>query len=151
MSERSESNSLLDPFGLLRDLRNNQLDTWSKAMLDLVSSEAYTRALFSALETYLTGSAPYRQMLEKAMLQTLQQAQMPSRADVTSLAERLTHIEFRLDDLDAALADLRRPVAAPPAPVAAPETTAPATAAARPKRRAARATAPADPANGGQP
>jgi hypothetical protein len=34
---------------------------------------------------------------------------MPSRADVISLAERLTHIEMRLDDLEAKLEENSRP------------------------------------------
>jgi hypothetical protein len=47
---------------------------------------------------------------------------MPTRADITSLAERLTNIEMRLDDLEARLADNRKsarkaasPKARPPA------------------------------------
>ena len=33
---------------------------------------------------------------------------MPTRADVTGLAERLTNIEMRLDDLDARLDEMQR-------------------------------------------
>ncbi len=33
---------------------------------------------------------------------------MPSRADVVSIAERMTNIEMRLDDLDAKLDDIQR-------------------------------------------
>ena len=35
---------------------------------------------------------------------------MPSRDDVTRLAERLTNVEMRLDDLDAKLDDILRAV-----------------------------------------
>jgi len=55
------------------------------------------------LDTYLSASSPFREAVEKSMLQTLQQLSMPSRADFVSLAERITHIEMKLDDLDAGL------------------------------------------------
>jgi hypothetical protein len=42
---------------------------------------------------------------------------MPSRSDVTSVAERLTNIEMRLDDLEAKIDDVqraaRKPASAP--------------------------------------
>jgi hypothetical protein len=48
-------------------------------------------------------SAPFQEAIRKAMTQVLTQLNMPTRDDVTSLAERLTNIEIRLDDLDAKL------------------------------------------------
>jgi hypothetical protein len=42
------------------------------------------------------------------MTQVLTNANMPTRADVTGLAERLTNIEVRLDDLEAKLDAGRR-------------------------------------------
>ena len=59
------------------------------------------------LDTYLTVSTPFREAVEKAMLKTLEQLAMPSRADVVSIAERMTNIEMRLDDLDAKLDVIR--------------------------------------------
>jgi hypothetical protein len=52
------------------------------------------------------------------MTQVLTQLNMPIRTDITSLAERLTHIEMRLDDLEAKLDERSRP-----APKAAPGKT----------------------------
>jgi polyhydroxyalkanoate synthesis regulator phasin len=46
---------------------------------------------------------PFRRLLETAMTQVLTQLNMPTRSDITSLAERLTNIEMRLDDLDTKL------------------------------------------------
>jgi hypothetical protein len=46
---------------------------------------------------------PFRKAMETSMTQSLSNLQMPTRADVTRLAERLTNIEMRLDDLDAKL------------------------------------------------
>ena len=55
------------------------------------------------LDVWLSNSAPFRKVIEKAMTQALANLNMPSRDDVTRLAERLTNIEMRLDDLDAKL------------------------------------------------
>jgi hypothetical protein len=60
------------------------------------------------LDTYLTASTPFREALEKAMVRTLEQLAMPTRADVVSIAERMTNIEMRLDDLDAKLDTIQR-------------------------------------------
>ena len=72
-------------------------------MVEMVNTEAYAQATGAMLDTYLTVSAPFREAVEKAMLKTLEQLAMPSRADVVSIAERMTNIEMRLDDMDAKL------------------------------------------------
>jgi hypothetical protein len=41
--------------------------------------------------------------MQKVLAQTLQELNLPSRADFASFSERLTNIEMRLDDLDAKL------------------------------------------------
>jgi hypothetical protein len=72
-------------------------------MVDVVNSEQYAKAAGAALDTYLTASTPFREVLEKAMTKALEQLSMPSRSDLLGLSERLTHIEMRLDDMDAKL------------------------------------------------
>jgi hypothetical protein len=110
---------MFDPFEPWRGMRDGYLDAWSKAMIEAVNSDAYAKATGTMLDTYLTASAPFREAVEKAMEQALTQLSMPSRADFTGLAERLTNIEMRLDDLDAVLTRmdgmLKKMVAAPPA------------------------------------
>ncbi len=86
-----------------RGMRDTYLDAWAKSMVEMVNTEAYAQATGSMLDTYLTVSAPFREAVEKAMLKTLEQLAMPSRADVVSIAERMTNIEMRLDDMDAKL------------------------------------------------
>ena len=71
----------------------------------------YAQASGAMLDAWLTSSAPFRKAIESTMTQVLTQLNMPTRSDVTNLAERLTHIEMRLDDLEAKL-DERQP--APP-------------------------------------
>ena len=112
MSQKPEASNPLDPFGTWRAMRDTNLETWSKMMIDLVNSEAYSQATSQWLDTYLTLSQPFQQILEKTTTQVLTGFNMPIRSDVTSLAERLTNVEMRLDDIDAKLDDIQRAVQA---------------------------------------
>jgi hypothetical protein len=98
----------MDPMDPWRGVRDIYMDAWSKAMVDMVNTEAYAQATGTMLDTYLTVSAPFREAVEKAMLRTLEQLAMPSRAEVVSIAERMTNIEMRLDDMDAKLDNILR-------------------------------------------
>jgi hypothetical protein len=145
MSQPPDPVNPFDPFGTLRTARDAYMDTWSKAMLDLVNSEGYAQATSRMLDTYLTMSNPVRKLLESSMAQVLAQLNMPTRADVVSLAERMTNIELRLDDLDTRFDQLERllrerPVA--PAASAAPTDLA----ASAPARRRGRPPSAAKPA-----
>jgi BMFP domain-containing protein YqiC len=84
-------------------MRDTGMDSWSKMMIQLVNNDAYAQASGAMLDAWLTSSAPFRKAIESAMTQVLTQLNMPTRTDITSLAERLTHIEMRLDDLEAKL------------------------------------------------
>jgi hypothetical protein len=103
MADQANNNKPFDPMEPWRGMRDAYLDTWAKSMVEMVNTEAYAQATGAMLDTYLTVSAPFREAVEKAMLKTLEQLAMPSRADVISLAERMTNIEMRLDDMDAKL------------------------------------------------
>jgi hypothetical protein len=106
--EQKNDNKPYDPMEPWRGMRDAYLDAWSKTMVDMVNTEAYAQATGAMLDSYLTVSTPFREALEKAMLKTLEQLAMPSRADIISIAERMTHIEMRLDDLDAKLDDMQK-------------------------------------------
>jgi hypothetical protein len=95
-----------DPMEPWRGMRDVYLDAWAKTMVEMVNSEAYAQANGAMLDTYLSVSTPFREAIEKAMLKTLEQLAMPTRADIVSIAERMTNIEMRLDDLDAKLDQL---------------------------------------------
>jgi len=92
-----------DPMSSFRQMRDAYLDVWAKAMVETVNTEAYAKATGTLLDSYLAVSSPFRDAVEKAMLQALTQLSMPSRADFIGLAERLTNVEMRLDDMDAKL------------------------------------------------
>jgi hypothetical protein len=111
----TEPKSQAEPYNFFeawKGMRDAGMDAWAKAMVEAVKSEDYARTTGAMLDAYLTASIPFREMVEKTMGQALQQMNMPSRADLTSMAERLTNIEMRLDDLDAKLSEaLTRPAA----------------------------------------
>jgi hypothetical protein len=107
MSTQPDIPYTLDPFGTLRSLRDVNLESWSKMMIDLVNSEAYSQATSQWLDTYMTISQPFKRVIETTMAQVLTGLNMPTLAEVTSLAARMTNIEMRLDDLDAKLDDIK--------------------------------------------
>ena len=102
-NNNNSSDKPFDPMEPWRGVRDAYLDAWSKAMIEMVNNESYAQATGALLNTSLAVSAPFREVLEKTMLKTLEQLSMPSRADIVSIAERITNIEMRLDDLDAKL------------------------------------------------
>jgi hypothetical protein len=108
MSQTDDTFNLFDPTGMLKGMRDSSMEAWSKAMIQLVNSEAYARGTGTMLDAWLTNSVPFRKALEAVMTQVLSGLNLPSRADVISLAERLTNIEMRLDDLDARLDQVQR-------------------------------------------
>src|SRR5512133_3411621 len=130
MSQRVAPLNPLDPLGVwrgttdasmqvLREARDANMQAWSRFMIDFVNSEAYSQVTNQWLDSYLTVSQPFRQALEKTMTQVLGSLNMPTRGDVTSLAQRLTNIEVRLDDLDGRLDEIQRALQTLAAPRAA--------------------------------
>lgn len=105
MSEGQTTNSSkpYDPMEPFRGMRDAYLEAMAKTMTDAVNSDAYAQASGAMLDNTLSMSAPFREALEKTMLQVLQQLSLPSRQDIIGLAERFTNLEMRLDDMDASL------------------------------------------------
>ena len=108
MSQPNDIPNPFDPFSFWRTTQNASLEAWSKAMIELVNTEAYAEATGRILDSYLAVSGPMRKVVEQAMAQVLGQVNMPTRAEVLSLAERMTNIEMRLDDLDARFDEVQR-------------------------------------------
>jgi hypothetical protein len=107
MSEKKNNDfDIFDPTGVFKAVRNSNMEAWSKTMVDFVNTETYAEATGKMLDGWLSSSAPFRKLLENAMTQSLANLSMPSRDEVTRLAERLTNIELRLDDMDAKLDEL---------------------------------------------
>jgi polyhydroxyalkanoate synthesis regulator phasin len=104
MSQPIETFNPFDPTGMFKSFRDGGMDNWSKLMIQLVNSDAYAQATATMLDTWLSSSSVFRKLIESTVTQVLTSLNMPTRADITNLAERLTNIEKRLDDLDAKLA-----------------------------------------------
>jgi hypothetical protein len=97
-----------DPLEQFRGMRDTYLDAMAKAMVEAVNTEGYAQATGAMLDNSLTISAPFREAMEKSMLQVLQQLSLPSRQDIVALAERFINLEMRLDDMDAKLDRLEK-------------------------------------------
>lgn len=107
MNKRPDDANMLDPMAPWRSMRDAGMEAWSKAMIDMVNTEEFAQSLGAYLDAYLAVSAPLRKQMETTMTQVLAQLNMPSRTDVTGLAERLTNIEMRLDDMEAKLDEVQ--------------------------------------------
>lgn len=103
MSQDNDGYNPFDPMGLMKNMQSTSMDSWSKMMIQLVNTEAYAHATGATLDAWLTTSTPFKKALESTMTKVLTNLNLPTRADVTGLAERLTNIEMRLDDLEANL------------------------------------------------
>ena len=112
MSESNNQFDIFDPTGMLKSMRNDSMEAWSKAMVQFVNTSAYADATGKMLDVWLSNSAPFRKQMENVMSHALANLSMPSREEVTRLAERLTNIELRLDDLDAKLDQMLQAVQA---------------------------------------
>ena len=123
MSQQPETPEPFDPFAPWRVTRDAAMEAWSKVMIDFVNSEAYSQATSQWLDTYLTLSQPFQHVIETTMTQVLTRLNMPTRADITSLAARMTNIEMRLDDLDIKLDEIQRAIKALPTSNHAANTT----------------------------
>ena len=102
MSDKQQPVNPFDP-ATWQAGRDAYLDAWAKAMVEAVNTDQYAKATGQMLDSYLSASHPLREVLERSMVQALQHLNMPSSADLTALAERVTNIEMRLDDMDAKL------------------------------------------------
>ena len=103
MTQTNNDFNPFDPSGMFKDMRDANMGAWAKMMVELVNTDAYAESTGTMLDAWLTGSGPFRKAIESSMAQALAQLNLPTRDDVTRIAERLTHIEMRLDDLDAKL------------------------------------------------
>lgn len=95
-----------DPIGTWRAWRDASLEAWAKSLTAMVNTETFSQAIGAQLDALLAISGPVQQAVQQYMERYLAQAQLPSRTEVVTLAERLTNIEFRLDDMQAQLDEL---------------------------------------------
>lgn len=95
-----------DPFANMIQFYENWSKTWAQAMSDTASSKTFAETMGKQMETNMETLALARKQFNEIMEQALQQMSLPTRAEVTSLAERLTRVEMKLDDLDAKMDEM---------------------------------------------
>lgn len=103
MPQTDQTTNGFDPFGPWQAMRDKSMDAWSKMMLDLVHSEAYSNASARWLDTYLNMSQTFQKLLSESVSHTLGHARIASNEDVERLSDRVWNLELKLDDLDARL------------------------------------------------
>ncbi len=101
MSEQSEKQ--LDPFAQMIQFYDTWSKAWAQAMSDAVSSKSFAESMGQQIEGGLEAISLARKQVNEFMAQYLQQMNLPTRGEVTSLAERLTRLEMMMDDIDAKL------------------------------------------------
>jgi hypothetical protein len=79
------------------------MKSWAGVLSETVASENVASQAGKQLETMLETTKLFQQQMKVYMEQYLQQINLATRGQVSSIAERLTHIEMRLDDLEAKL------------------------------------------------
>ena len=104
-----ETSDLLEA---MRRVRDAGMDAWARTTHQVTSSTRYARLTGLLSQPGLIAAAVFRKASEKAMARVLGQLNMPSRSDVLSLSQRLTHIETAIDDLGATMDAVRAAAAA---------------------------------------
>ena len=87
---------------------DQSIEAWSKALGQVMSTDAYAQAMGKALEQWLVSYAPVKKSADQSVEATLQALNMPSRAQVTSLAKQIMDLEERLDRLEDGIAAVLR-------------------------------------------
>jgi hypothetical protein len=89
-------------FARVLDVRERALGRLAEVAVKATESDTYARTSGTFLRAALLAQAPFRRRV-KLLNEWMHVLGMPTRSDVTGIAERLTNIELRLDDLDARL------------------------------------------------
>ncbi len=104
MSEKEKSEqSGIDPFAPIIQMSDLMMKSWADVLGKTVASESFAQSMGQHMEGFMEATKLMRQQMKVSMEQSLQQMNLPSRSQVVSLAERLTHVEMRVDDIEAKL------------------------------------------------
>jgi hypothetical protein len=87
---------------------DQSIEAWSKALGQVMTTDAYAQAMGKSLEQWLASYAPVKKQVDQSIDAALQALNLPSRAQVTSLAKQLVDLEERLDRLEDGIAAVLR-------------------------------------------
>jgi hypothetical protein len=111
-----EANQGLGVAKVLHKVRDAGMDALAKLAVRVTYSHKYQRLQGIVTKPVLLGIALFHKTTQSRMSRLLAQLNMPSREDVLTLSQRMTHIQMVLDDVSAGLDQARRS-----APAARPE------------------------------
>ncbi len=98
----------------LRAIRDSAMKEMAQVTLAWTSSDAYQAMNAAVSKPALLTAGVFRKASDAAMTDLLAALNIPSRAEVLALSQRLTRIEMALDDLGAGLDEVRRALATRP-------------------------------------
>jgi Poly(R)-hydroxyalkanoic acid synthase subunit (PHA_synth_III_E) len=87
---------------------DQSIEAWSKALGQMMNTDAFAEAMGSSLDQWLKSYAPVKKATDQSIDATLQALNMPTRAQVTSLAKQIMDLEERLDRLEDGIATVLR-------------------------------------------
>lgn len=120
MSQQKDGfDPVTDPIGAWRQIRDANLDAWSKGMASMVNTEAFSKVIGMQMDALLAATSPVKQVVDQYTETYLTQMNLPTRNEIVSLAKRMTTIEMRLDDMDAMLDEIVKTLRKLPSAIAA--------------------------------
>jgi hypothetical protein len=84
------------------------IEAWSKALSQVMTTDAYAQAMGKSLEQWMASYAPVKKQADQSIESALQALNVPTRAQVTSIAKQLMDLEERLDRLEDGIAAVLR-------------------------------------------
>lgn len=85
-----------DPFAMWKDMYEKTESHWSKVVDESMRKEDFSEWMGQFLNMYLQ----YQNMIKQSTEKYLEQANMPSRADISNLASLIVNLEAKVDDLE---------------------------------------------------
>ena len=95
----SAGNMPTDPFTFYKQWYDATSDTWSKVVGDIITTEEFTKASSQFLENYLGFVKTSRRTYEEYF----KNLQLPTRSDITRIAELIVSLENKVDTIEDAL------------------------------------------------
>ena len=85
------------------------IEAWSRVLGQAMTTDAFAQHMGKSLDSWLVAQAPLKKAGEQAIAQTLQQLDIASRSQLTSVAKQVVDLEERLERMeDGIQAILRR-------------------------------------------
>ena len=100
MSTQNSEKTNVDPFAPIVQFSDLWMKSWAEVLSQTVANQSFAEAMGGQLEGFMEVTKLMRQQMKVSMEQALEQANMPSREQVVTLAERVTHVEMVLDDIE---------------------------------------------------